>query len=117
MINNSALFDLLTDDARRRVLLTMCDAEEIRVPDEVREPGTGAAAVAHSEGAPTAGRGPPDSEAVRLHHVHLPKLADAGLVDWDPETGTVTPGPAFGAAEPALRLLATNGHLLPDGRF
>lgn len=34
-----------------------------------------------------------DSEreiATALHHVHLPKLADADLLDYDPESTTVT---------------------------
>lgn len=28
----------------------------------------------------------------RLHHVHLPKLDEAGVLDYDPETKTVRPG-------------------------
>lgn len=37
------------------------------------------------------GDGPTDRDrvAARLHHVDLPKLADAGVVDFDPRTGTV----------------------------
>ena len=26
---------------------------------------------------------------VALHHSHLPKMADAGVIDYDPETGTI----------------------------
>ncbi|MFD1512595.1 DUF7344 domain-containing protein [Halomarina rubra] len=32
---------------------------------------------------------------VEFHHVHLPKLADYGVVDYDPERGRVAPGPHF----------------------
>lgn len=32
-----------------------------------------------------------DSIATSFHHVDLPRLADADVVDYDPEEGTVTP--------------------------
>jgi hypothetical protein len=31
--------------------------------------------------------------AIRLHHVHLPKLAAAGAVDWETDTGVVRLNP------------------------
>jgi hypothetical protein len=46
--------------------------------------------------------------AVRLHHVHLPKLQAVGAVDWDREAGTVRLTPR------ARRALETIG---PDGLF
>lgn len=37
-----------------------------------------------------------------LYHVHLPKLADAGYVDWDPEEDLIRHGPAFEAIDPVI---------------
>lgn len=31
----------------------------------------------------------PDHTRIRLHHTHLPKLADIGLIDYDPATNTI----------------------------
>jgi hypothetical protein len=38
----------------------------------------------------------------RLHHVHLPKLVEAGLVDWDPRNDVIVRGPAFDEIVPLL---------------
>jgi hypothetical protein len=39
------------------------------------------------------GDGSRRAHRIELHHVHLPKLADAGLVVWDTDAGTVRPTP------------------------
>lgn len=46
----------------------------------------------------------PDREAVAtsLHHTHLPKLADGGLVHYDSERGSIETTGAIGLAEPVL---------------
>lgn len=52
---------------------------------------------------------------MRLHHVHIPKLDDAGVVDWNRQRGVVTRGERFDAVEPTLTLLADNPSKLPPG--
>ena len=50
-----------------------------------------------------------------MHHVHLPKLEDKGLVDGDADTHSVMRGPRFGEIKPLLELLDANRGQLPDG--
>jgi hypothetical protein len=47
----------------------------------------------------------PDSMAIRLRHVHLPKLAEAGYVEWDPDTDRIRQGPSDPEGEPVLEVL------------
>ncbi|MDG5762097.1 transcriptional regulator, partial [Natronococcus sp. A-GB1] len=55
----------------------------------------------------------PDSFETELHHVHLPKLTDAGFINWDPQTETITRGPYFDEIEPLLTLIDTHQDELP----
>lgn len=48
-----------------------------------------------------------------MHHNHLPKLANCGLINWDREANRVTKGPNFEAAEEILEFLADNEGILP----
>ena len=74
------LFDVLSESRRRRVLSILT---EHRSPMDVERL---ASAVAERESASTA-----RDVHVTLHHVHLPKLDEAALVDFDREDGTVAP--------------------------
>ena len=62
-----------------------------------------------------------DSEAdaverlVTMQHVHLPKLADCGFIEWNEETHEVTKGPKFDEIRPLLELLDDHEDELPAG--
>jgi hypothetical protein len=125
MSDVSTLFDLLTSAGRRRLLVALCDAEAVDVSDG-RFTRAGGTTDANGRDGDANGRDPdalrdhegrPDADAhedaVRLYHVDLPKLAAAGAVVWDRDTGVVSRGPRFDAYEPAVRLLATNEGELP----
>lgn len=77
---------MLSDRDRRRVLFALLAAES---DDEVDLPAVER-----------------DEQDASMHHVHLPKLADAGFVDWDRRTDTVARGPAFDEVAPLLETLA-----------
>ncbi|WP_222917179.1 ArsR family transcriptional regulator [Natrinema sp. SYSU A 869] len=48
-----------------------------------------------------------ESESVRIemYHIHLPKLDDAGFVEWDRERDQVRKGPKFETVEELLEQL------------
>jgi DNA-binding transcriptional ArsR family regulator len=71
---------LLADERRRRLLRAVREGEPVSV-----------AAVAED-----------DEAESRLYHVHLPKLARAGLIDWDPRDGVVVRGQSFDDVRPLL---------------
>lgn len=54
-----------------------------------------------------------DGHSGGLRHVHLPKLAETGYVDWDRDTGTIEKGPAFDELEPLLDLIENHSAELP----
>jgi len=47
----------------------------------------------------------PQAVAAALAETHLPAMAAAGYIEWDPETKTIQRGPNFEQAVPVLRLL------------
>lgn len=54
-----------------------------------------------------------DIETVPLEHIHLPKLADAGFIDWDRTRQVVRPGPRFDEIAPVIELLLRHRHQPP----
>ncbi|WP_254663233.1 ArsR family transcriptional regulator [Haladaptatus sp. W1] len=56
----------------------------------------------------------PEQSLASNFHTHLPKLDDAGFIEWDQEDGTVMRGPRFEAIEPLLELMDEHEDELPD---
>lgn len=50
---------------------------------------------------------------VSMRHVHLPKLADLGVIETTRADRAVTPGPRFEDVEPVLDMLDANRDRLP----
>lgn len=55
-----------------------------------------------------------DENDLQLRHDHLPKLAEAGYIEWDRETGAIGPGLRFDEIEPLLELIEDHADQLPD---
>jgi hypothetical protein len=72
------VFELLSNDCRRRICLFLCRA------------GIGVATLEDlvEALAPEATEAERDRLAINLHHRHLPKLDEAGIVDYDPRSNT-----------------------------
>jgi hypothetical protein len=115
MADTSAMFELLADGTRRRLLIKLCDQASVEVSDEVLTRGGAGTSSVRSGRQSSAGREPTDARAVELRHHHLPKLDSHGVIEWDRETRTVSRGPEFEAIRPFLELLSTNSHSLPIG--
>lgn len=54
-----------------------------------------------------------EKDSVRLHSVHLPKLAGYGFIDWHEEEKEVVKGDQFDEIRPLLKLLEDNSEDLP----
>lgn len=96
----NTMFDILSHGTRRQILLEMADhnprAEaEVEVEAFVADGGT------------------PDLLETELQHTHLPKLADAGFINWEPQTETIARGPHFSEIEPLLVVIDDHQDTLP----
>lgn len=113
----STVFELLTSDLRRQLLLLLCESEPIQVPDGLVTRRSARPDRTAAQSDPSPGDGGSRDIDIALRHNHLPKLEDAGLIEWDPDAGTVSRGPQFEEVEPLLRLLAANADALPGDLF
>ncbi|WP_049922863.1 helix-turn-helix transcriptional regulator [Halopiger djelfimassiliensis] len=93
MIDN--IFDALSDVHRRRLLIDLLEHN----PQDVTARASGSRA---------------DRTAIRMQHVHLPKLADYGYIEWGAGSGTVTKGPRFDEIRPVLEYLDQHREKLPE---
>lgn len=82
-VDTDELFDLLSNARRRRVLAVLQRADgDAATLEELAE-----RVVARDT---DDGSDDPEAAAIALHHVHLPKLADCGVIEYDARNGTVS---------------------------
>ena len=99
-----AVFECLAEPARRAVIEVLCDRTTATL-DELAD--------AVAEQGDTRG-GPADRLVPDLHHRHLPKLADAGLVEYDAEGGVVEVTERTRAADVVAQSVEQCSLLSPD---
>ena len=92
---------IISNHHRRRVLLAFVDTTPQNTP-------TVPTAAVETDGGD-------QPQTIAMQHIHLPKLADHGFIDWDRETQRVTKGPQFDEIEPLLTVLSENQDVLPAG--
>lgn len=96
------MFDALSHPLRRRILTTLA---AVFPPDD--------AALTPEEF--HTGDEDVDRFRTELYHAHLPRLADAGYIEWDRDTFIVRRGSNFDEIAPLLRLLTEHQDELPGG--
>jgi len=92
-----ALFDALCERPRRVTLLALARHGERTVGE----------LTARLDGDPRTAR-------LALVHAHLPRLADAGYVEWNRDADVVSPGRRLGEVEPVLDAFV-EGDAFPGG--
>lgn len=105
MITDDQVFDAMADVQRRRLLVRLVHDEPQPVPqlssvaceilraDEglLEEYLSGSSEIADA-----------DKADIRIHHVHLPKLAEYSYIEWDRDAHVTTQGPKFDDMRPLL---------------
>lgn len=89
--------DAIADARRRAVCQYLAAADDGVVTLEEVTTHVDTEERADDDGQPTS-RDCYHRTAAALHHVHLPRLADDGILEYSPERRLIRPGPALGTA-------------------
>lgn len=98
-VSFDSTLDVLSNVHRRRLLVELLDSHP-------RDDSPAVAVVDESE---------PEAVAhlISMRHVHLPKLVDEGIIQWDQASGDVAKGSTFDEIRPLLELLLEHEAELP----
>lgn len=94
-VSTDALFSILSHRHRRYALAYLLEREEPVAVETV---------ISHVVDRIDSSEETYDRVALRFHHGHLPKLANAGLIEYDRDERIVTPTDSTAAAGPHLEL-------------
>lgn len=92
----------LMDEHRRKLLLVLVNRNEhegVSVPETVAQDGDDLTTL-----------------RIEFHHMHLPRLEELGLVDWNRETDVVTRGANFETLQPLVEFVGTFEESIEDSR-
>lgn len=114
MVTHDDVFEALAASHRRQLLVKLLSS-----PQHVPEPSGISREVAEADEnllrdhlASSRTIAEVDAYSVSMHHIHLPKLAECGFIEWDLDRNLVAQGPRFDEIRPHLRLLSEH----EDGR-
>ena len=97
------MFDALRDPYRRRILLAISEDN----PRDINEFTQDKFAPVNRDEAD------PEPLELQLLHSHLPKLAETGYIDWNPEAQTIRRGANFDDIASFLKLMDDHAGELP----
>lgn len=112
MLGNDDAFDALADRRRRQLLVDLLYHDPQPVP-KLSDPSRELLAANESLlGEFLSGDreiDDADKTAVRMYHVHLPKLVEYGYVEWDRDADVVSKGTEFDAIRHLLEMIDDGG--------
>lgn len=92
-------FDALARAERRELLVALLDHNPQTLSESPSQPAKSDTAQ------PLVER---DADRIERQHVHLPKLAEYGYVEWDREEDILTKGPRFDEIRPLVEFVRDN---------
>ncbi|PGF16665.1 hypothetical protein CP556_11410 [Natrinema sp. CBA1119] len=108
MIDDDEMFEALADVRRRELLVELLSRERLRISKltgisrQIAEADGGLLRTYLSGSGENSDA---DVELLRKRHVHLPKLASYGFIEWDRDNHIVTRGQRFEDMRPFLELI------------
>lgn len=88
-ISTETALKLLTNQQRRQILRRVADTPDGTTVDQLTQHLRG------SDSLQPDGNGSVEHRGIELHHVHLPKLQEANVIEYDTDQGTVHRGREF----------------------
>jgi len=88
-IATETALELLTNQQRQQILRQVADTPDGTTVDQLTQHLRGADSLQPD------GNGSVDHRGIELHHIHLPKLQEANVIEYDTDHGTVHRGREF----------------------